>query len=297
MARLRTLLALCAAALFFAAPGRALAVDLIMNGGTVTLGGTQVYDIVSLTNGAQVLVTPYNGIDKNATGSLVIKANSITIDATSSIVAKGSGYQAALCRDGTGPAAFPLAGGRGGCGVMDSAGGGAHFGGGGRGTKDCSVNGCTFPQDYEEDCVGAVNAANNACVSTTNCRNNDALPPSPGSPSSTRFTRATSARPAVTRAAATAGTCPPRVEMAAGASSSSRPTGRRRASSTSTGRCRPRATAAAAWATTRPAAARAARCCSSATPSPSPRPRWSPRRAGAAATRSPSRIRSARGRR
>src|SRR5689334_24230069 len=113
MPRLRTLFASCAAALFFAAPGRALAADLVMNGGTVTLGGVQTYNIVSLTNGAKVLVTPYNGVDKVNTGNLVIKANSITIDATSSIVAKGSGYQAGLCLDGPGPAAFPLSGGRG----------------------------------------------------------------------------------------------------------------------------------------------------------------------------------------
>ncbi len=177
----RTLFALCSAALFFfAAPGRAFAADLIMNGGTVTLGGTQTYGIVSLTNGARVLVTPFNGVDKVNTGSLVIKANSITIDATSSIVAKGSGYPTGLCQNGSGPAAFPLSGGRGGCGVRDSAGGGAHFGGGGRGTKDCSINGCTFPQDYEEDCVGGVNAG--MCASYSDCRTNDALPTVAGQP-------------------------------------------------------------------------------------------------------------------
>jgi hypothetical protein len=176
MPRLRSLLTLSTTALLLAAPGRALAADLIMNGGTVTLGGVQTYNIVSLTNGAKVLVTPYNGLDKTNTGSLVIKANTITIDATSSVTAKGTGYQATLCRDGNGPTTFPLSGGRGGCGVFDSAGGGAHFGNGGRGTKDCSAGGCTFPADYEENCVGAVNGTNTACVSLTNCRNNDALP-------------------------------------------------------------------------------------------------------------------------
>ncbi len=180
MPRLRWLLALCAAVLFFAAPRRAFAVDLVMNGGTITLGGVQTFNIVSLTNGAKVLVTPYNGVDKVNTGNLVIKANSITIDATSSITAKGSGYQAGLCQNGSGPTTFPLSGGRGGCGVRDSAGGGAHFGGGGRGTKDCSVNGCTFPQDYEEDCVGAVSG--NVCANYTDCRNNDALPSVAGQP-------------------------------------------------------------------------------------------------------------------
>ena len=72
MPRLRSLLTFCTAALFFAAPGRALAVDLIMSGGTVTLGGTQTYGIVSLTNGAKVLVTPFNGTDKVNTGDVLV---------------------------------------------------------------------------------------------------------------------------------------------------------------------------------------------------------------------------------
>lgn len=156
------------------------AADLIMNGGTVTLGGTQTYGTVSLTNGATINVPNFNGSDKNNTGNLVIKANSILIDATSKIVAKGAGYQAGLCTNGPGPAAFPASGGRGGCGVFDSGGGGAHFGQGGRGTKDCPVGGCNFPADYEEDCIGAL--AGNACASTTNCRNNDALPTVAGQP-------------------------------------------------------------------------------------------------------------------
>ncbi len=167
------LTALGSAALVTALAWRANAADLIMNGGTVTLGGTQTYGVVSLTNGARINVTPFNGVDKNNTGNLVIKADSILIDATSSIVAKGAGYPAGLCRDGGGPGA---SGGRGGCGVFDSAGGGAHFGNGGRGTKDCPINGCVFPGGYEENCVGTVNGTNNGCVSTSDCRNNDALP-------------------------------------------------------------------------------------------------------------------------
>ena len=146
----------------------------------MTLGGVQTYGVVSLTNGARITVTPFNGTDRVNTGNLVIKANSITIDATSSIVAKGSGYQAGLCQNGSGPAAFPLSGGRGGCGLRDSGGGGAHFGIGGRGTKDCSVSGCNFPADFEEDCIGAVNGV--VCASNADCRNNDALPSVAGQP-------------------------------------------------------------------------------------------------------------------
>jgi MYXO-CTERM domain-containing protein len=176
----RTLAALWILLLLSLAPATAGAVDLIMNGGTVTLGGTQTYNIVSLTNGAKVKVTPYNGIDKINTGNLVIKANSITIDATSSITAKGAGYPANLCLNGSGPAGFPLSGGRGGCGVQDSGGGGAHIGIGGRGTKDCPGTGCVFPHDYEEDCLGAVNAG--ACAVYGNCWNYDALPTVAGTP-------------------------------------------------------------------------------------------------------------------
>lgn len=161
-------------------PATASAADLIMNGGTVTLGGVHTYGAVSLTNGARIEVPAFNGTDRTNTGNLVIKADSITIDATSSIVAKGKGYQAGLCLNGPGPAAFPLSGGRGGCGVRDSGGGGAHFGIGGRGTKDCSVSGCNFPADFEEDCLGVVTGG--ACVDYSNCRTNDALPSVAGQP-------------------------------------------------------------------------------------------------------------------
>jgi len=45
--------------------------------------------------------------------------------------------------------------GQGGCAVSDSGGGGAHFGGGGRGTNDIS-GAQTFPADFEEDCGNTV---------------------------------------------------------------------------------------------------------------------------------------------
>ncbi|MBL8680222.1 MAG: hypothetical protein JNK05_13690 [Myxococcales bacterium] len=156
----------------------ASAVDLILNGGTMTLGGVQRFDRVVLTNGARIVVPPFNGTDRVNTGNLELIAESISIDATSSIVADGAGYQPARCRDGTGPMSAPASGGRGGCGVRDSGGGGAHFGGGGRGTKDCTngAAGCVFPRDFEEDCVGAQNAAMSACASYTDCRDNNALP-------------------------------------------------------------------------------------------------------------------------
>lgn len=150
----------------------AQAADLIMNGGTVTLGGVQHFGVVSLTNGAKVIAVPYNGSDKTNTGNLEIYANSITIDATSQITAKGAGYAGLLCRNGPGPT--NTAGGRGGCAVLDSGGGGGHFGNGGPGTKACSMPGCTFPSDYEEAGSDAVSGL--ACLTTVNIRNNDGLP-------------------------------------------------------------------------------------------------------------------------
>ena len=166
----RALLALALVA-GWSVPARAA--DLILDGTTMTLGGMQPYDNVVAHQRRKIIVTPFNGTDRVNTGNLQIRAHSITIDATSSISARGAGYQHKLCDNGAGPAAFPLAGGRGGCGVRDSGGGGAHFGGGGRGTKDISGSADVFPRDFEEDCVGAVNAGNNACLSYTDCRNND----------------------------------------------------------------------------------------------------------------------------
>lgn len=133
-------------------------------------GGEKAFGVVSLTNNATLCVAPYNGADKQNTGNLVLKANSITIDATSKITAKGTGYRGVVCGDGEGPGFAPLSGGRGGCSVNDSGGGGAHFGAGGRGTKDCFIvlpnNSCQFPQEFEEDC-GNLSGAGNACVSAS----------------------------------------------------------------------------------------------------------------------------------
>ncbi len=195
MANLRSVLAALVLSCGIAAP--ALAVDLSLDGSapgpaTCPLGGTPVdrlcsvnatpaanngcryggevtFGSVSLTNGAVLCVAPYDGVDKNTAGNLVVLAESISIDATSQIIAKGSGYRGILCNDGEGPSSSPLAGGRGGCAVLDSGGGGAHFGSGGIGTKDCFLSGssttCDLPQEAEEDCGD--NPAGIACVTAT----------------------------------------------------------------------------------------------------------------------------------
>ncbi|MCA9666022.1 MAG: VWA domain-containing protein [Myxococcales bacterium] len=154
----------------------ALAQNLTVDNTTITLGGKHRYQQVRVINGGRIVVPTFNGSDKVNTGNLEIVADSIVVDATSSIVADGKGYQARLCNDGSGPTA--TAGGRGGCSVRDSGGGGAHFGRGGRGTKDCFIFGsatqCEFPQEFEENCGSNVNGS---CVNTPGtCYNNDALP-------------------------------------------------------------------------------------------------------------------------
>jgi len=161
--------------LILLAGSSASAQNLTVNGKTVTLSGRLTYNTVSVINGGKIKVKKYAGGNKTNTGSLILRANSITVDAKSAILADGSGYQPRLCDDGPGPNS--TAGGRGGCSVMDSGGGGAHFGKGGRGTKDCFIvkpkNTCQFPQEWEEDCGYR---SGNSCKSQGGCYNYDAKP-------------------------------------------------------------------------------------------------------------------------
>lgn len=138
---------------------------LVVDGGrSCYYGGTHTFDYVDIRNGGELSVLPFDGVDKQNTGNVVIKATgldptssfSIRVDARSRVTAKGAGYRGLTCDNGEGPNYAPLAGGRGGCAVRDSGGGGAHFGRGGRGTKDCQLYGspisCEFPQEWEENC-------------------------------------------------------------------------------------------------------------------------------------------------
>lgn len=129
-----------------AAPCPTAGPDLILTNTTCQMSGVFTFDTVTLTN-STIQVNSYTGGSKTATGNLELRAKTITIDATSKISARGTGYQTRLCGNGAGPTA--TAAGRGGCSVRDSGGGGAHFGNGGRGTID---NPASFPAGYEEDC-------------------------------------------------------------------------------------------------------------------------------------------------
>jgi len=163
-------------------------------------GGRKTFDNVSLTNGAVLYVTGYDNsvANKSIKGNLELKSlGSLTIDKTSRITAKGGGYKADLCNDGPGPAAYPLSGGRGGCSVLDSGGGGAHYGKGGKGTKDCFIYpgggttedvSCTFPNEWEEAC-GSKTSASTCSAQTASCYGStnvgtagDALPDVAGQP-------------------------------------------------------------------------------------------------------------------
>jgi hypothetical protein len=164
---------LCAARAV-AAPCPTAGPDLVLTNTACTMSGVFTFGTITLTN-STITVNPYVGGSKTATGNLELRARAITIDATSKISAKASGYQTLVCGDGAGPT--PAAAGQGGCAVRDSAGGGAHFGRGGRGTKDISGT-QQFPRDFEEDCGNSVvyTAGVPACSDVTNCRNNDGLP-------------------------------------------------------------------------------------------------------------------------
>ncbi|HEX4352013.1 MAG TPA: hypothetical protein VHZ95_03845, partial [Polyangiales bacterium] len=114
---------------------RARADDLIVDGMgvmgpatvNITASSTRRYDNVCIIRGGTVTVDPYTkGSDKHLAGNLELIAGSVLLDSTSKISVRGSGYQGQLCDAGDGMT--PTEGGRGGCAVRDSGGGGAHFG-------------------------------------------------------------------------------------------------------------------------------------------------------------------------
>ncbi len=89
-----------------AAPCNTAGPNLILNGPaqSCSMSGVFTFTTVSLTNGAVVDVVGHDGTaNKTATGNLELRASTITIDATSKITARGSGYQTRICGDGSGP--------------------------------------------------------------------------------------------------------------------------------------------------------------------------------------------------
>ena len=166
-----------------AAPCPTAGPNLVVDNFTCQLSGVHAFTSVQVINGGVIEVNPHDGTsNKVATGNLELRAQTITIDATSRITARGAGYQTRICGDGAGPTSD--AGGRGGCAVRDSGGGGAHFGRGGRGTKDITGT-QQFPRDFEEDCGNSVTYSGMgvpSCTDTSNCRDDDGLPTVAGQP-------------------------------------------------------------------------------------------------------------------
>ena len=101
--------------------GSSFAADLVVDGTSVTMDGSHTYEVVEIINGGVVYVSDYDG--SGTTGTLSITADSIEVDASSSIVGTGRGYRGRTNSNGEGPG-----GGRGGSGYPDSGGGGAHGG-------------------------------------------------------------------------------------------------------------------------------------------------------------------------
>ena len=127
----------------------ALASDLTVDGTTVTLDGTQSYDNIYVINGGSIVVSDYDGT--GTTGTLILEADYIEVDSTSSIVADGAGYIGQTDGDGEGPG-----GGAGGSSYDDGGGGGAHGGDGGDGVMDD----CTTPDGPGGTSYGDVTATN-----------------------------------------------------------------------------------------------------------------------------------------
>ncbi len=159
---------------------RAQANDLIVDGTgvqgpatfTVDAASARHYDNVCVIHGGVIRVIQYvHGSDKHVYGNLELVAGSIFVDATSKVTARAAGYTSELCGDGDGPTSS--AGGRGGCSLRDSAGGGAHFGPGGRGTIDRPMS---FPADFEDDCMNTFTGT--GCSSYAYCAGALGLGPS-----------------------------------------------------------------------------------------------------------------------
>jgi hypothetical protein len=155
--RLATLLAFISALVSVSVSAQ----NLIVDGTSVPLAGIKRYDHVCVINGGRITVEPYDGADKIETGNLELIASTVYVDSSSHIDARGAGYSGRECYHGNGPT--ETAGGRGGCAVMDSGGGGAHFGRGGRGTIDAPT---VFDTHFEDNCD--VCDANGVCDHTFN---------------------------------------------------------------------------------------------------------------------------------
>jgi hypothetical protein len=109
--------------------GAAYAADLVVDGKEVVLNGTSSYETIRVINGGRIRVQPYDGA--GGAGFVHLVADTIEIDAKSSITAANAGYRGVENQSGEGPG-----GGEGGNIGADGGGGGGHGGSGGGGSAD-----------------------------------------------------------------------------------------------------------------------------------------------------------------
>ncbi len=137
--RPRRLAALFAATAALLVPTAALANPDKVITGMENLGGPLTYNTLHIVSGGSLVVNPY--VMGSATGWVMIKANTITIDAGGSIVADGAGY--AGVDNMNGAAAMSTAGGGVGLTPGLPGGGGAYFAAGADGTEEVTAGTCT----------------------------------------------------------------------------------------------------------------------------------------------------------
>ncbi|MCB9709097.1 MAG: hypothetical protein H6714_09950 [Myxococcales bacterium] len=115
-----------------AARSAVLGGDLLVDNAVTTLDGEQVYDNISVINGGTLQVTDYDGT--GTTGTLLLRARvSVTLDATSTIVADTAGFRGGNGSPGQTAGEGP---GGGGPATTDGGGGAGHAGTGDAGTLD-----------------------------------------------------------------------------------------------------------------------------------------------------------------
>ncbi len=156
---MRKVISLCLMALFVSGQS-VYAADLILNGQTTTLFGHHTYDNVSLTNGAKIIVRDHDGSNF---GTLKIEADTIFVDASSTIDASEAGFEAVQRQDGQGPGAGQTS--------NNGASGGSHGGLGGEGhAEDFSMCGATIaPLDTYNNAADNVPASMGSSGGSGDC--------------------------------------------------------------------------------------------------------------------------------
>jgi hypothetical protein len=128
--------------------GDSCGANLIVDGTTVTLSGNITHDEIIVRNNGRILVAPFDG--SAGSGTLVMTANRVVVDASSRIDGTGRGGAGA----GAGQTSF---------GVNDSGPGGGYGGAGGRGATDTLRAGVAFGTASGADASQGSNGGSTRC--------------------------------------------------------------------------------------------------------------------------------------